>query len=112
MERCEIYSVEYQQSDTMRKQGTYSDIQIYTKRGYEIKDNSYGNWLLKKDAKVYVQIKNSSRIETFDMKYDIIGFYSRKRISEALVANFKQDIRNGIVSIYMDENGNYEIKHN
>ncbi|EOE7347268.1 hypothetical protein ACKTMU_003587 [Clostridioides difficile] len=112
MERCEIYSVEYQPSSTIKKQGTRSDIDKYTKIGYRVTRNSYGNWILQKDAKVYVKIKNSSGIKTFDMRYDIVIFYSRERISEALVLNFKQDIRNGIVSIYMDENGYYEIKHN
>ncbi|HEK5054534.1 TPA: hypothetical protein SOL97_003325 [Clostridioides difficile] len=112
MERCKICSVEYQSSDTINTQGKRSDIDKYIQRGYRITMNSYGNWSLKKDAKVYVQIENSSRTENFDMKYDIIEFYSRKRISETLVEDFKEDISSGIVSIYMDENGNYEIKCN
>ncbi len=108
--KCENIFIEYEPSDTIEKQGKRGDIQKYLKKGYYIKEERNGYWVLVKSSKVIINISNSSGNWTFDIKQDILDFYEKKKISEKLVEKFKQDIKDDKVSIYMDEKGNYDIR--
>lgn len=110
MEKAKIISINYEPSDTIEKQGKRKDIEKYLKDGYYIKEERNGYWVLVKTARLIVTLANSSHTRTFNMKEDICDYYGKKRISQSLVDRFSKDIGNGIISIFLHSQGNYEIK--
>lgn len=111
MEKAVIMEIIYEPSDTIEMQGKKSDIEKYIRKGYYVKENRNGYWVLIKSAQVNVTISTStSGIETFNMKQDICNVYEKERISKGLVERFKKDVENGRVIIEIDLQGNYLIK--
>ena len=110
MEKATILSVVYESSDTIETQGKRKDIEKYLKRGYYIKEDRNGYWVLVKPAQLNVTLSNSSCTRMYNMKSDVCSYYGRQRVSTSLIDTFKQDIQNGAISIYMDSKGNYSFK--
>lgn len=112
MEKCSVIYVKYEPSDTIERQGKRSSIEKYLKKGYYIKEERNGYWLLVKPAQINVKVSNSSGTRTFNMKQDILDYYRRDKISEKLIKKFEEDIQEGKINIYMDAEGNYDIRKN
>lgn len=110
MEKANILSVMYQQSDSIEVQGKRNHIERYIKDGYYIKEGRNGYWVLVKAAKLNVTLRNSYFTRTFNMKADICNHYRKQRISKSLIERFTQDIKNEEISIYMDLEGNYLLR--
>jgi hypothetical protein len=110
MEKCSIIYVKYEPSDFIEIQGKRSSIEKYLKKGYYIKEERNGYWLLVKPAQVNVKVSNSLGTQTFNMKQDILDFYRRDKISEKLIDKFEEDIQKEKINIYMDAEGNYDIR--
>jgi hypothetical protein len=112
MEKCEVLDVEYVKSDVVKLQGKRDVINPYLKKGYHLSDESNGNYRLEKSAEVNVTIKNDSGSCTSNIKNEVVDHYKRQKITEKLANDFKQDIKNGKVGIYKDDNGELVIKNN
>jgi hypothetical protein len=112
MEKGTVLSIIYEPSDTIEMQGKRSDIERYRKQGYRIKEERNGYWVLVKPAQVNITVSNSSGTRTFKMKQDILDFYRRDKISERLIEKFGEDIKKEKINIYMDAEGNYDIRKN
>ena len=110
MEKANITSINYEPSDTIEMQGKRKDIDKYLKKGYYIKEERNGYWVLVKAARLIVTLKNSSCTKTFNMKEEVLDYYGKARISESLVNKFKMDIDNGTITIDMDSEGSYSLK--
>ncbi|MBW7474300.1 hypothetical protein K0T92_06055 [Paenibacillus oenotherae] len=110
MEKCSVIYVKYEPSDTIEKQGKRSSIEKYLKQGYYIKESRNGYWVLVKPVQVNIKISNSSGARTFNVKQDILDHYKKNRISEKLTEKFEEDMQKEKIGIYMDEEGDYEIR--
>lgn len=110
MEKCNIIYVKYEPSDTIEKQGPRSSIEKYLKKGYHIKEERNGYWLLVKSVQVNVTVSNSSGNRTVNLKQNILDFYTRDKISEKLIKKFEEDIHKDKIYICMDVEGNYDIR--
>ena len=99
----EVY---YQLGSSMELQGKYCSIERYLKDGYYIKESRNGYWLLIRPSELLVTAhcgKNGSFVH--DMKYDILRYYGRSRITEKLINTFKNDFLNGNIKILANETG-------
>lgn len=110
MEKCSVIYLKYEPSDTIEKQGKRSSIEKYLKQGYYIKEERNGYWVLVKPAQVNIKISNSSGARTFNIKQDILELYKRDRISEKLIEKFEKDTQKEKICMYMDAEGNYDIR--
>ncbi len=105
MEQVTITSIQYIESETIRKQGTYKDIERYLKQGYIEQDNRNGNIVLVKPAQVSVTLESQNCTKTFNMKNDIKDYYNKDRISKGLVKEFQDDVKSGKITVQMEEDG-------
>ena len=80
MEKVTKIVVEYEPSDTIEVQGKRDKIEKYLKKGYSVKEERNGYWVLIKKAKVWVTLTNSYCTKTFSIKADILDYYSKKKI--------------------------------
>lgn len=110
MEKSIINSINYECSDTIEMQGKRESISKYLNRGYYIKEERNGYWVLVKPAHLYVTLTTIEATITLNMKEYVCEYYGRKRISKSLIEKFEKDIRNDNVNIYMDSHGNYTLK--
>ncbi len=98
-------------SDTIEVQGKREKIEKYLKKGYSVKEERNGYWVLVKKAKVWVTLTNSFCSKTFSMKSDILDYYGKQKISANLVEKFQKDINDGKISFSMDKDGtSYKMK--
>lgn len=110
MEKCSVNYVKYEPSDTIEIQGKRSSIEKYLKQGYYIKESRNGYWVLVKPVQVNIKVKNSSGAKIFNVKQDILDLYKKDRISEKLTDKFEEDIQKEKIGVYMDADGDYEIR--
>lgn len=109
MEKATVTSVNYEKSDTIEKQGKYEDIEKYLNKGYYVKEERNGYWVLVKASRVDVTLSNSTITRTFNMKEDIRNHYNRTRVTEALANTFLKDVNSGKIAICMDSEGMYQF---
>lgn len=109
MEKANVLSIEYIKSDTVETQGKRKDIERYLKKGYYIKEQRNGYWVLVKSSRVDVTLNNSECTKTFNMKEDIREYYNRDRVTEALIRNFSKDVKSGKIVFTMDSEGMYSF---
>lgn len=103
--------VEYEPPDTIEVQGKREKIEKYLKKGYSVKEERNGYWVLIKKAKVWVTLTNSYCTKTFSMKSDILDYYGKQKISTNLVGKFQKDINDGKITFTMDKDGtSYNMK--
>lgn len=110
-EYCEVKNIEYETSDTIEKQGKRADITKYLKKGYYVKEERNGYWVLVRPSRVVVTLKSSIGIQGINMKQEILDYYMKQRISEKQVEKFAKDIDNKKIVICLDESGDYLIKN-
>jgi hypothetical protein len=109
MENATVTSVNYEESDTIEKQGKRRDIEKYLNKGYYVKEQRNGYWVLLKASKVEVTLSNSTITRTFNMKEDMRDHYSRTNVTQALVKKFFKDIDSGRITFSMDSEGMYKF---
>lgn len=97
-----LLNVSYERSETIKHQGNRESIKPYLRKGYKIRGDRNGSWILTKPAKVMVTIGNKSDKRTYDMKEPILSHYGKERISEKLVNDFVKDARNGKIKFELD----------
>ncbi|MDD2376494.1 MAG: hypothetical protein PHD15_04540 [Clostridia bacterium] len=102
-----VTAVNYEESHTVQMQGKRRDIEKYLKKGYHVKEERNGYWVLVKDSRVKVTLTNSTITRTFNMKEDIREHYNRTRVTAALIKTFSKDINSGKIVICMDSDGMY-----
>jgi len=107
MENTTVTSVNYEKSDTIEKQGKRRDIEKYLNKGYYVKEQRNGYWVLVKASKVQVTLSNSTITRTYNMKEEIREHYNRTRVTEALVKTFLKDVNAGKIFICLDSEGMY-----
>lgn len=106
MKLATFVNAQYNASSSLEMQGTQKDTQPYIKKGYYVKENRNGYWVLVKPAKVVVTLKDSEgRIKTFNMKKEILDYYNASRISMSLVQKFLSEVSEGKITFSMDEEG-------
>ena len=110
MEKATFVNAIYNESDTIEHQGNRSSINKYLNKGYYIKEDRNGYWVLVKPASVIVTLKDSDGdFHSFNMKSDILDYYDRTRISQNLVTRFIEAATSGKIQFYM-EDGSYSFK--
>lgn len=110
MFKAEHIAVQYVPSDSIGHQGNKRSIDHYLRKGYYVKEQRNGFWLLIRPAKVMVTgYCGDNGNYTHNMKDGILEYYGRARISQKLIGIFRQDFANGNLSVEVDETG-YAIK--
>lgn len=109
-ELCLVQKISFLPSQTIERQGTYTTICKYLKKGYLIQENRNGYWVLIQKSRVLITLKNSNGIETLNFKRDILEYYGKKKLTEKQVLKFAQDLEAAKVAIY-STNGYYCIKN-
>ncbi|MBQ8999643.1 MAG: hypothetical protein IJ086_13285 [Clostridium sp.] len=80
-------------------------------KGYYKKEDRNGYYILVKPAQVLVTLTNNNGTHTFNMKNDILNYYSKQRISQQLLKTFQADVKNNKIIFYISNDGNsYSIK--
>ncbi len=108
-EYCEVKNIEYEASDTIEKQGKRDDIEKYLKKGYYVKEERNGYWVLVRPSRVVVTLKSSIGTQNIYMKQEILDYYCKQRISEKQVEKFAKDIDSKKIVVCLDEKDNYLI---
>ena len=89
MIRAKRISARYIKADKVQVQGDHRAIEPYLNKGYNIITSANGNWVLARNAKVYVTMEGEDgSIYTYNMRMQILEFYGRVKISENLVNEF------------------------
>lgn len=110
MEKATFVNAFYNESSTITKQGKRSSINQYLNKGYYIKEDRNGYWVLVKPASVSVTLKDSDgELYSFNMKSDILNYYNKTRISQSLFTRFNKDATSGKIQFYM-EDGSYSFE--
>ncbi|MBZ4667310.1 MAG: hypothetical protein JG775_462 [Defluviitaleaceae bacterium] len=86
-ENCVVQSVEYEHSDTIEMQGKRDAITKYLKKGYYIKEERNGYWVLVKPSRVMVTVESSEGTQSMNMKQDIIDYYGKKEYPKPKLKN-------------------------
>lgn len=111
MEQATLVNAIYEESSTITHQGNRASIQPYLNKGYYIKEDRNGYWVLIKPASLTVVLKDAKNIvHSFQMKEDAIQYYGKQRISRSLADKFISDAIDGKIKFYMDDTGSYSIK--
>lgn len=111
MKKATLVNATYDKSSTITHQGNRSSIQSYLNRGYYIKEDRNGYWVLIKPASLMITLKDSNNIiHSFEMKEDAVKYYGKQRISAPLANTFINDAIAGKIKFYMDDTGSYCIK--
>ena len=111
MKRATLVNATYDKSSTITHQGNRTSIQPYINRGYYIKEDRNGYWVLIKPSSLMVILKDSNNIiHSFQMKEDAVKYYGKKRISENIANRFINDAIDGKIKFYMDDDGSYILK--
>ena len=106
MIRAKRISARYIKADKVRVQGDHRAIEPYLNKGYNIINSANGNWVLARNAKVYVSMEGEDgSIYTYNMRMQILEFYGRVKVSENLVNEFLRDFNENKILVYA--NGNY-----
>lgn len=111
MEKVTNAYVKYVPSENIEKQGKREEVNPYLKKGYLIKEDRNGYWVLVKPAQVLVTLTNSNGSGTFNVKEDMLIHYDRQKISMPLIEKFKKDIADGKIVFEMDNDcSTYSMK--
>lgn len=111
MKKATLVSATYNKSSTITHQGNRASVQPYINRGYYIKEDRNGYWVLIKPFSLTVVLKDSNNIlHSFQMKEDAVKYYGKKRICENIANRFINDAIDGKIKFYMDDDGSYCIK--
>ncbi len=97
--RASKIQIRYIQSETLEVQGEYNkDIFPYIQKGYDITRKFKDTWILTKRAKPYVKMicesdddQEEDRVFMINMKFQILQYYGRDRISQKLLEQFEKD---------------------
>ena len=110
MKKAKVVYITYNESDTITYQGKRANINKYLKQGYSIKEERNGFWVLIKPVTVIAMLENDDGEKAmFNIKEDILRYYNRKKISEALVQKFIDQYEDGKITFYMEDNS-YSFK--
>ena len=105
-----IVGHEYIPSETIEAQGNRRDIRLRYP-GYIVKMERNGYWVLTKTAKLEVTLCwDNGRVETFNMRSDILDLYERKKATKKLLEKFIEDVEKGEHEIWMDSYSGYIIR--
>jgi len=105
MKKAKVVNITYQESDTITCQGKRANINKYLKKGYSIKEERNGYWVLIKPVTVIVKLENDAgETAMFNIKEDILRYYNRKKISASLVEKFIKQCKEGKIVFYMENN--------
>ena len=111
MEKATLVNALYNQSSTITHQGNRASIQPYLRKGYRIKEDRNGYWVLIKPASLTITLKDSKNIVySFEMKEEAVEYYGKQKISEKLANTFINDAIAGKIKFYLDDTGSYCIK--
>ncbi len=111
MEKVTNVTINYEKSDTIEIQGKREKIEKYLKKGYSVKEERNGYWVLIKKAEVWVTLSNTYCTGKFNMKADILDYYGKQKISTNLVEKFQKDVNDGKITFTMDKDGaTYKMK--
>lgn len=111
MKKATLVNAIYNHSSTITHQGNRTSIQPYLNKGYRVKEDRNGYWVLIKPASLTVVLKDSNNIvHSFQMKEDVVQYYKQSKISENLANRFINDAIAGKIKFYMDDTGSYCIK--
>ncbi len=111
MEKVTNVAIAYEPSDTIEVQGKREKIEKYLKKGYSVKEERNGYWVLIKKVKVWVTLSNTYCTRTFNMKTDILDYYGKQKISTNLVGKFQKAVNDGKITFTMDKDGTtYKMK--
>lgn len=110
MEKATFVNAFYVESSTITHQGNRSSINQYLNKGYYIKEERNGYWVLVKPASVSLTLKDSEgKLYHCNIKHDILDYYNKTRISQSLFTRFIKDATSGKIQFYM-EDGSYSFE--
>lgn len=103
MQKVEFVTASYEMSSSMEIQGKREKIEPYLKKGYYVKENRNGYWVLVRAAKVDVIVKKDNKKMSFNMKSEICDYYGKQRISEKLYCKFFADADSKKIKFYLKD---------
>lgn len=108
MNNYKFITASYEESDTIKKQGSKTSIQRYLKNGYTIVEERFGFWVLSKPVTITVWLeKPTGEIVSTEMKQNIVKHYGKLKISEKLFYQFVSDAKRGIINFNYDSIRDY-----
>lgn len=109
MTQAFIVNYEYIPSETIETRGKRNEIRSRYP-GYKVKVEKNGYWILTKTAKLEVTLRwGNGRVETFNMRSEILDLYGKKKATERLLETFVKDVEKGKREIWMDDYSCYTI---
>ena len=105
----ECIGISYQESSSITCQGNRMSIQPDINKGYYVKSENYGNWVLYRPTRVIATLKGPNLIEC-NIKDYITSYYGKSRISYKQYEDFCKLVACGKISFFMDEYGNCTIE--
>ena len=94
----------YKYSDTVEVQKKQDKIRGYLNKGYKIKDERNGYWVLIKTAQVILTVMDeNSQYRIFSVKNKVLELYNKSRISEKTFGKFLSDAKSGKIKFYLTE---------
>lgn len=112
IEADQIIDVNYIPSENKR---TFSkcEVENLTQEGYYLQttkcQDGYSLYILAKPAKVIITVAKDQARYKFDMRYGILKAYQRKRITQKLVEQFLEDVKQGKKKIVIYERPIYYV---
>ena len=109
MAKTTVVAIKYENSDSVEIQGKAAKIQPYLNKGYGVRENRNGYWLLVKTAKINVTLSNGEIKATFNMRQDILNHYGRKKMNQNLLNKFKKDVEEGVIILTLNSEESYSF---
>ena len=104
------YSI-YKRLYGIELQGSRDKIRGYLRKGYRVKDERNGYWILFKPAQIVLTLMdNTSECRSYGVKQKVLEFYDKKRISEKTFNKFLNDSLNGKIKFCISEHGEVTIQ--
>lgn len=105
-----LLGAEYINADHKHFKGNSSQLHRELNKGWEIARGSNGSYVLAKPAQAIFVFKNEHGTYRYNMREDILEYLGRQRLSEKAFETFKNKIKTGTISVYIDEYGYYTLK--
>lgn len=109
IKKSKLISSYYIPSESTPFQGNSSALSKKCNQGWSVKRGSNGSYILVKPSQAIFVFEANSHKYKYDMREYILEVLSKKKLTQNSFDKFEKKIHEGKISVYIDEDGFYEL---
>lgn len=109
MLKADLVGARFVSSDMKNFQGTRSELKSQLAKGWTIASGSNGSYILARPSEAWFSFKTKNGVYRYNLRRDILNYFNMQRLTEKAFKNFRQKLQNEEITLYVLDDGNYEI---